>query len=109
MPSAALLLAAPSRALVPRRSQLVVSQRQRPCARRAAVLPELAEAAGTAYDGSPWVTAVSSVGLVIGVAASAGVGALLIVRGIERGVIDLSEDFEGSQGGRTIKPLEVAR
>eukprot|EP00192_Tetraselmis_astigmatica_P015849 CAMPEP_0117673176 /NCGR_PEP_ID=MMETSP0804-20121206/14329_1 /TAXON_ID=1074897 /ORGANISM="Tetraselmis astigmatica, Strain CCMP880" /LENGTH=101 /DNA_ID=CAMNT_0005481889 /DNA_START=148 /DNA_END=453 /DNA_ORIENTATION=+ len=60
---------------------------------------------GTAFDGSPWVTALAASSLVIGTAASAVVGAAFVRRGLERGIISM-EPMDNPNLSRRVKLLE---
>mmetsp|Transcript_11864 Transcript_11864/g.28174 ORF Transcript_11864/g.28174 Transcript_11864/m.28174 type:complete len:104 (+) Transcript_11864:90-401(+) len=59
---------------------------------------------GVAFDGSPWVNAASSSALVLGTAASAAIGAVLMKRGITQGLVVMETD--DARSGRRVKPLE---
>ncbi|PSC69005.1 hypothetical protein C2E20_7401 [Micractinium conductrix] len=66
--------------------------------------------AGTAYDGSVWVTAVSSVGLVVASAGFVAAGAALVARRVASGAITFGGEegtvqTRGGQAARRVQPL----
>ncbi|BDA47476.1 hypothetical protein COCOBI_10-3240 [Coccomyxa sp. Obi] len=68
----------------------------------------MAPAAGVAFDGSVWVTAGSSIGLVIGAVALTAAGGFALSRAAQRG--DISRSFAQTsnqqRSGRTILRIE---
>ncbi|KAI3436424.1 hypothetical protein D9Q98_005841 [Chlorella vulgaris] len=67
-------------------------------------------AAGVAYDGSIWVTAASSVALVVGTGGFVAAGAALLARRVSQGDLQLPGDVGPGAGGRQqarrVQPLE---
>ncbi|KAI8112921.1 hypothetical protein M9434_004241 [Picochlorum sp. BPE23] len=63
-------------------------------------------AAGVAYDGSVWVTAVSSVALVAGTVGMVAAGGILAAKRAKEGLIQLPGQEAGPIGVGRSQPLE---